>query len=94
MAQKEANAGHTGKENMAQLGVTLLKNARVKFRTLDGQWLILAGLSTAGSSDLIGLMPVIINLDRSDRKSRFLWPWKARQILVAPVISRTDLLIS
>ena len=60
MAKAETNTSHTIMLDMAKLGVTLIKNVRGKFWTLDKLRMVLAGLSAPGSSDLIGWTPVII----------------------------------
>lgn len=43
-----------------KIGSILLRNNRGKFRTLDGKRIVAAGLEAPGSSDLVGVTPVLV----------------------------------
>ena len=63
MAQAETNVTHGYLKELSKLGVFLMKNVRGRFKTLDGKRVVSAGLSMNGSSDTVGIRPVLITPD-------------------------------
>lgn len=54
MASKESNIANSFRIAAAKVGMTLFKNTRGMFRTIDGSRIVKAGLLADGASDLIG----------------------------------------
>lgn len=48
------------RKKASQLGLRLFRNNRGQFYTMDKKRIVRAGLEANGSSDLIGIMPVVI----------------------------------
>lgn len=63
MATEESNIVNKLRCEASERGDKLFRNNRGKFRTLDGLRIVEAGLSAAGSSDLIGWTQVKITPD-------------------------------
>lgn len=51
------------RKEASRIGIRLFRNNRGTFRTLDGKRVVDAGLDADGSSDLIGIVPVVITPD-------------------------------
>lgn len=60
MATNETNVTNGYLRELSKLGAMLMKNVRGRFMTLDGKRIVAAGLSLPGSSDTVGIRPVLI----------------------------------